>query len=282
MDHSYTPEPRFATRSETFYSHIHQSRPSTPSSISNFPLGSPAPFCHANRSTTIDFCSLPDGGAYSPAYTTTTAEPAPHQFPTSPHTPGTMSAMTAVQYDGASYGTPMHPHARQSLTWPMEPSQMGGGHELPMSHLGDGAAAAAHMGGSDSSSIRSLTNSPPRAAFSPEHREYKRQHDQARRDSKNSLRMRRANSHPYAAHTPPLTLADTTSTLNMSIYSTAPAPMTLAEPSTTLPSQASPYIYSPPLTDSSHYTPTFTPQMSHGYALSSVDYNSPYPTPSYE
>jgi hypothetical protein len=185
--------------------------------------------------------------------------------------------MTAVQYDASSFG-PMHPHARQSFTWPtaMEPNQMSGGHDLPMSHhLGE-----AHMG-SETSSVRSLTNSPPRSAFSPEQREFKRHHDQARRDSKNSLRIRRTNSHPYAPHSPPLTLADTTSAMNMSIYSTAPAPMSLAEPATTLPSQA-PYMqpYSPPLTEPTQYTPTFPPQMQHGYTLSTVDYNSPYSAPS--
>jgi hypothetical protein len=79
--------------------------------------------------------------------------------------------------------------------------------------------------------------------------------DQVRRDSKGQARIRRSNSNPY--------VPDTSSALNMPVYTTAPPPISLlAEPATTMSSQ--PYLssYSPPLQDA---PPSTVSSMSNMY-----------------
>lgn len=101
---------------------------------------------------------------------------------------------------------------------------------------------------------RSITSSPPRGTFTPEQRELKRQQDQARRDSKSSMRARRAmsNNYPAPSPSPPITMSEFSTAHAMPIYTTAPSQINLlAEPVTSVGGQ--PYIpaysTSPPLSD---------------------------------
>jgi len=84
---------------------------------------------------------------------------------------------------------------------------------------------------------RSRTGSPQgHSTLTPEQRELKRQMDQVRRDNKSASRFRRSNSNPY--------VPDSSSALNMPIYTSSMAPISLlAEPANTVPSQSylSPY-----------------------------------------
>jgi hypothetical protein len=101
------------------------------------------------------------------------------------------------------------------------------------------------------STARSLTSSPPRASFTPQQRELKRQQDRARRDSRLSHRIRRTNSNnSFVDSPPPMSLPDVTAAMSMSSYTTAPAPITLlTEPASSLATP--PYVpsYSPSLSE---------------------------------
>lgn len=145
--------------------------------------------------------------------------------------------------------------SRSSFTWPVLESGSG----LLGSDLG-------HYGSETSltppSISRSVTASPPRGSLTPEQRELKRQQDHARRDSKLHARSQRAGSGSSSVYSPPVTLADLTTTASsMPIYTTAPAQMSLlSEPPTT------------------QYLPSFTPPLSDH---SQSNMYSPYPPPSY-
>jgi hypothetical protein len=96
------------------------------------------------------------------------------------------------------------------------------GHDLAMA--GAGAGSEFTTAGS-----RSLTSSP-RQGMTAEQREIKRQMDQARRDSKSVTRFKRSGSSPY------LSSAEPTPGLNMPVYTTSMAPISLlAEPATSIP-----------------------------------------------
>jgi len=117
---------------------------------------------------------------------------------------------------------------------------------------------------------RSATSSPPRGVLTPEQRELKRQRDQARRESKNVVRIHRAGSGSYVP-SPPVTMADLAVT-SMPVYTTAPAQISLlTEPATVAPST---YIssYSPPLADQNQ--PLFPNSYTQPYL---TDYPSAYP-----
>ncbi|KAI0478822.1 hypothetical protein GGR56DRAFT_344112 [Xylariaceae sp. FL0804] len=148
---------------------------------------------------------------------------------------------------------------------------------------------------------RSLTSSPPRPILTPEQRELKRQRDQARRESKSTVRARRAMSnHSYStgSQSPPVTMAEYSSgssmpsaSPSMPVYTTAPSQISLlAEPVTTvgggsyipsysaspLPEHGSPAMFSPqfsslPSNDYMHlhYSPGFPPQPTSSHSLSS-------------
>ncbi|KAI1344619.1 hypothetical protein F5Y15DRAFT_117465 [Xylariaceae sp. FL0016] len=161
---------------------------------------------------------------------------------------------------------------RSSFTW------QGMHHCLESSHdlLGHDLSQVGHS--SDASltppiSSRSLTSSPPRPILTPEQRELKRQRDQARRDSKSSVRARRAmssNSYSSASASPPMTMAEFSSASPMPVYTTAPSQISLlAEPVTTIGGSSYIPSYSgSPLPD--HGQPVmFSPQFS---SLPSNDY----------
>ncbi|KAI0020559.1 hypothetical protein F4780DRAFT_364677 [Xylariomycetidae sp. FL0641] len=143
-----------------------------------------------------------------------------------------MSAV-AVPYDPRmEMGIP-----RSSFTWPGLASGIDSGHEL----LGHDLSGVSH--GSDASMTppsapRSLTSSPPRPILTPEQRELKRQRDQARRDSKTSVRARRAMSNASyspAAQSPPLSVPEYSPASSVPVYTTAPPQISmLAEPVTTV------------------------------------------------
>lgn len=121
------------------------------------------------------------------------------------------------------------------------------GHDLSMGPASD-ASMTPPIGS------RSVTSSPPRGTLTPEQRELKRQRDQARRDSKSSMRARRGMStnYPTSSPSPPVTMSEFTAAAAMPVYTTAPSQISLlSEPVTTMGGQ--PYIpaysTSPPLSD---------------------------------
>jgi hypothetical protein len=131
---------------------------------------------------------------------------------------------------------------RSAFSWPgihgatTETSAHLLGHDL--ASLGHGSEASL----TPPSVSRSITASPPRPSLTPEQREVKRQMDQLRRDSKTGARMRRSSGNPYAP--------DTSSAMSMSVYTTAPPPISLlTEPATTMSSQTYIPTYSPQLQD---------------------------------
>ncbi|KAI1081741.1 hypothetical protein F5B20DRAFT_569659 [Whalleya microplaca] len=120
------------------------------------------------------------------------------------------------------------------------------------------------------SGSRSLTSSPPRPMMTPEQRELKRQRDQARRDSKTSVRARRAMStYSSASQSPPISLHEFSSASPMPVYTTAPSQISLlAEPVTTMSSSYIPSYSTSPLPDHGNSN-MFSPQFP---ALPSNDY----------
>ncbi|KAI0205037.1 hypothetical protein F4808DRAFT_320516 [Astrocystis sublimbata] len=144
--------------------------------------------------------------------------------------------------------------------------------------------------GSDISSLtppsvsRSLTSSSPRPILTPEQRELKRQRDQARRDSKTSVRVRRGMSNssysPAGGHSPPVTMHDFSSAPAMPIYTTAPSQISLlAQPVTTVgPSYMPSYSTSPlPEHGNSHMYPHYSPLPSNDYM--GMNYSAGYHHP---
>lgn len=138
---------------------------------------------------------------------------------------------------------------RSSYTWPsrcISCSYLGGfplltvnlGLENSTDLLGHDLGSISH--GSDASltppsSTRSITGSPPRGTLTPEQRELKRQRDQARRDSKTSVRARRALSSSYNSRSPPVSMSEYSTSSTLPIYSTSPSQISLlAEPVTTM------------------------------------------------
>ncbi|PSR88936.1 hypothetical protein BD289DRAFT_460289 [Coniella lustricola] len=133
---------------------------------------------------------------------------------------------------------------------------------------------------------RSMTNSSPR--MSPEHRELKRQRDQARRDSKLSARLRRAESHSshhhshYEMASPPNSAngdytTATSSLPSMPVYSTAPSDLSLLTEPTNLAPQLVLPPYSPPL-PSSNSLPLHSPPLP---SSTSTVFPSPYQQSAY-
>ncbi|KAI1840656.1 hypothetical protein JX266_013163 [Neoarthrinium moseri] len=134
----------------------------------------------------------------------------------------------AVQFDSRyEMGLP-----RSSLTWPGLDSNV----DLLGHDLGSMSNAGSDVSLTPPSTNRSITGSPPRGTLTPEQRELKRQRDQARRDSKTSVRARRALSSAYNPHSPPVSLAEFTTASTLPIYTTSPSQISLlAEPVTTVP-----------------------------------------------
>lgn len=126
------------------------------------------------------------------------------------------NSAAAVSYDpGFNMGT------RSSYTWPVLDS----GNSLMPPDLGPYGSDASLTPPSGS---RSVTASPPRNTLTPEQRELKRQRDQARHSSKLQARGRRTDSASSSVYSPPATMADmSTGTSGMSIYTTAPAQISL-------------------------------------------------------
>ncbi|KAI1302194.1 hypothetical protein F5Y03DRAFT_211707 [Xylaria venustula] len=145
--------------------------------------------------------------------------------------------------------------------------------------------------GSDISSLtpppsgsRSLTSSPPRPILTPEQRELKRQRDQARRDSKTTVRVRRGmsgNAYPTAAQSPPVTMHEFSSASPMPVYTTAPSQISLlAEPVTTVGPSYLPSYSTSPLPDhgnSQMFSPHYSPLPSNDYM--GMNYQTGYPPP---
>lgn len=141
---------------------------------------------------------------------------------------------------------------RSSMTWPgLDPSVDLLGHDLGPINYGSEASMT------PPSTSRSDTSSPPRGMLTPEQRELKRQRDQARRDSKTSVRARRAlSTASYSSASPPVTMADHFS--SMPIYTTSPSHISLlTEPVTMSGSYMSSYSSSPLPESSALFTSPF-------------------------
>ncbi|KAK4154666.1 hypothetical protein C8A00DRAFT_42604 [Chaetomidium leptoderma] len=159
--------------------------------------------------------------------------------------PSSSPPLTSIETDAmstvaVSYDPSFNMGARSSFTWPVMDS---GSSLMPpdLSHYGSDASLTPPSGS------RSVTASPPRTSLTAEQRELKRQRDQARHSSKIHARGRRADSASSSVYSPPVSLADiTTSASSMSVYTTAPSQISLlAEP-------AAPHYlppFSPPLQD---------------------------------
>ncbi|ROT36937.1 hypothetical protein SODALDRAFT_325497 [Sodiomyces alkalinus F11] len=127
------------------------------------------------------------------------------------------------------------------------------------------------------SESRSLTSSPPRGFMTAEQRGLKRQRDQARRESKTSVRARRAGSNPYM-NSPPLTMPDVSAAMGLPMYSSSPSPASLLdEPTSGMPTPTYLPPYSPPMHDSGFQTGY--PVMSPGYM--GMDYSAAFQPPPY-
>lgn len=108
------------------------------------------------------------------------------------------------------------------------------------------------------SETRSLASSPPRGTFTHEQQELRRQRDRTRRDSKLSARIQRANSNSYTT-SPPMTMADVSNSINLTVYSTAPSSVPLiAAPATTMGNQSYLPSYNPGLQEQSQGGQMFT------------------------
>ncbi|KAJ4272061.1 hypothetical protein NW762_000771 [Fusarium torreyae] len=170
---------------------------------------------------------------------------------------------------------------RSAFTWPgpLESSTSGSSLLSPeMSSMG-------HVSGNSltpPAQSRSVTSSPPRLSLSADQREVKRQSDRARRDSRLVNRMRRANSNPYVDSPPTgMGLPNTTSSVNLPSYTTAPAPVTLmSDTPTTMGGSAYLHSYSPALEDqqtqSASVYPTSYPQSLQPNYNMPVDYAAVY------
>ncbi|KAI0506232.1 hypothetical protein F5B22DRAFT_624717 [Xylaria bambusicola] len=192
----------------------------------------------------------------------------------------TMSAV-AVSFDPRmEMGVP-----RSTYTWHSLP-----GLESSPELLSHDISSVGH--GSDISSLtpppsgsRSLTSSPPRPIIlTPEQRELKRQRDQARRDSKTSVRVRRGmsnNSYTPAGQSPPVSMHEFSSASPVPIYTTAPTQISLlAEPVTTVGPSYLPSYSTSPLPDhgnSQMFSPHYSPLPSNDYM--GMNYQAGYPPP---
>lgn len=93
----------------------------------------------------------------------------------------------------------------------------------------------------------------------------KKQRDLARRDSKLTNRMRRTDSQAssYMDSPPQMPIPDVTNALNLPIYSTAPAPLSLLTEPTSMPGQSYLSSYSPPMPDQAGTGPVFPTPYQH-------------------
>ncbi|POR39448.1 Uncharacterized protein TPAR_00361 [Tolypocladium paradoxum] len=180
-----------------------------------------------------------------------------------------MSAV-AIQFDPAFTMGP-----RPALTWP--------GHLESVSSSSNGLLGTdlnSIISGSEPSltppsETRSLASSPPRGTLTLEQQELKRQRDRARRESKLSARIRRADINSYTT-SPPMTMADVSNAINLAVYSTAPSSVPLiATPATTMSSQSYLQPYNPALQEQSHEAQMFT---SSPYQQSFYSVSMEYPT----
>ncbi|KAM0332613.1 hypothetical protein ACHAQA_002897, partial [Verticillium albo-atrum] len=152
-----------------------------------------------------------------------------------------------------------------------EPSPSFLGHNLAMGPTSDPSL-------SPPMPSRSVTSSPPRGSMTPEQRELKRQRDLARRDSKTSVRARRAGSSSYMS-SPPLSMPDVSAAMGVPIYTTAPAPISLLAEPTTMSSTSYLPSYSPPLPDQGFSSSYQSMPSNFGMGL---DYTTPFqPAPQY-
>ncbi|KLU87349.1 hypothetical protein MAPG_06349 [Magnaporthiopsis poae ATCC 64411] len=138
-----------------------------------------------------------------------------------------MSAVATLQFDPVfSMGN------RSSYGWPVLDSGNNNsllGHDL--SSYGSEASLTPPSGPS------SVTASPPRN-MSAEQRELRRQRDQARRDTKKAVRIRRATGSSYGG-SPPVTMADMASPTSLPVYTTGPTQISLLTEPTNLASTSS-------------------------------------------
>lgn len=129
----------------------------------------------------------------------------------------------------------------------------------PESLMAQDFTSAYHTGSDPSltppSVTSSLSSSPPRHVFTPEQREFKRQQDRARRDSRQLSRLRRVSSQPSYMDSPSMSpIPDVATSMDLP-YSTANASVSLlSESAGALPTQ--PYMSSPHM---SSYSPPLQP-----------------------
>ncbi|KAI0011280.1 hypothetical protein F4779DRAFT_615749 [Xylariaceae sp. FL0662B] len=189
-----------------------------------------------------------------------------------PHTTTSTMSTVAVAFDPRmEMGIP-----RSSFSW----LGLDSGSDL----LGHDLSSVGHSSDASltpPSGSRSLTSSPPRPTLTPEQRELKRQRDQARRDSKSSVRARRAMSTYSSSQSPPMSLHEFSSASPMPVYTTAPSQISLlAEPVTTMSSSYIPSYSTSPLPDhgnSNMFSPQFPALPSNDYM--GLNYSPGFPPP---
>lgn len=108
------------------------------------------------------------------------------------------------------------------------------------------------------SEARSLASSPPRGSMTPEIHGINRHRDKTRRESKMTVRMRRAESSSYTTSPPSMTLGDASQGVPLPLYSTAPSASLLAQPPSGLHDHAYMSSYHPPLQEPSQHSQVYT------------------------
>ncbi|CAG9970787.1 unnamed protein product [Clonostachys byssicola] len=177
---------------------------------------------------------------------------------------------------------------RQAFTWPAGPLESAPAHH---DHILEADFTSMHSASDPSltppSIASSITSSPPRTAFTTEQREMKRQQDRVRRDSRLVSRLRRVSSQPSYLESPPLSIADVTSSMELpTAYTSAAAPMSLlTEPAGPLTTQSYLPPYSPPLPEAAQASPMFPSPYAQSLPQQSympLEYQpSPYASPSH-
>ena len=164
------------------------------------------------------------------------------------------SAMDAMPFD------PIMSMGSKSSYWPgpLAPEPSVGTSSI----LGDlGSIAESEPSMTPPTGTRSLTSSPPRLSYTPDHREAKRLYERTRRDAKLATRMRRTSSNSTTSFmdSPPM-MAEV---IGLPVYTSHASSISLlSEPATSMPSYLSSYGTPPPMGDQpqgAHVFPTAYP-----------------------
>ncbi|KAK2589475.1 hypothetical protein QQS21_012848, partial [Conoideocrella luteorostrata] len=172
---------------------------------------------------------------------------------------------------------------RSAFTWP-GPLDLGSSTNSIMGADMNSLVSGSEPSLTPTSEARSLASSPPRGSLTPEQNEMKRHRDKARRESKLTTRMRRAESTSYTTSPPPMSLSDPSNAIPLPLYSTAPSASILTEPSPHMPTHQYMPSYSPSLQEAPHNSQMFTSapfqqSIPPSYSMS-MDYPTLYSGPS--